>query len=120
VGTQGKVTRLRGQLDRLHARGVSRRRRATARGHAEPPRRCCGLLGAVYGSTACGATYGAGESTEELPRPPYAELHRGRHVVSSWARARSAPERGEDDAGANFYFICADSNIHNSLKWQLS
>jgi hypothetical protein len=44
-GTQGKVTRPRGQLDRLHARGVSRRRRAAARGHAGPPRRRCGLPG---------------------------------------------------------------------------
>jgi hypothetical protein len=45
VGSQGKVTRLRGQLDRLHARGVSRHRCVAARGHARPPRRRCGLPG---------------------------------------------------------------------------
>jgi hypothetical protein len=39
--------------------------------------------------------------------------------VVEWLGA-GAPERGEDDAGAIFYFISADSKINNSLKWQLS
>jgi hypothetical protein len=36
-------------------------------------------------------------------------------------RARElVPERGDGDAGCLFYFICPDSKMQNSLKWQLS
>jgi hypothetical protein len=51
---------------------------------------------------------------------PYAGLPRGRHVVKRLGAGALAPERGDDDAGCQFYFTCADSKIHNSLKWQLS
>jgi hypothetical protein len=50
VGTQGKATRPRGQVDRLHARGIA----ASARGSAWPCRTrrqvTATLLGVAYGA----------------------------------------------------------------------
>jgi hypothetical protein len=59
-------------------------------------------------------------STARDSRRPYARPPCGRHAVARLGACALAPERGEDAVGALFYFICATSKMHNSIKCQLT
>jgi hypothetical protein len=80
-----------------------------------------GVLGAVHGQRRERRRVHSGpRSTTTDSRCPYAGLPRGRHVGVQKGAREPVLERGDDDAGCQFYFICADSKMHNSLKCQLS
>jgi hypothetical protein len=86
-GTQGKATRPRGQLDRLHARKVPRRRRAAARGHVGPPRRPLRLAWARCTAPRCA----------EPPKArvgPHGVALTSVHRTPPWAPRSRAAERG--------------------------
>jgi hypothetical protein len=77
-------------------------------------------VGAAYGQEADGCRHGPFPGPQRRLRCPYAGLPRGRHVGVQKGARELVLERGDGDAGCLFYFICADSKMKNSLKWQLS
>jgi hypothetical protein len=80
-----------------------------------------GVLGEVHGQQRERRRVHSGpRSTATDSRCPYARLPRERHVGVQKGAREPVLERGDDDAGCRFYFICADSKMHNSLKCQLS
>jgi hypothetical protein len=88
----------------------------TARGHvARPGAAWC--LSAAHGENSRRRVHSGPQSTATDSRCPYAGLPRGRHVGVQKGARELVLER---DAGCLFYFICADSKMQNSLKWQLS